>query len=193
MAALVWGTAHTEPSPGVALSNGNLNATVRGLFSALGTVSKNSGKNYFEILIVSVAGASAPVIGVATAAYNPHTILGGDGFGWGVYFPGLTMIHSNAETPFGTLHAVAGDHVSILLDSDAGTISAYVNGGLSGIYTNAALIGASLFPSVSDGSSGVDPVEYQIIAPPTVILPGVGVTPWNGPLGPGAANFFSAL
>ncbi len=180
------------------LSNGNHTAAVAGLNFASVDQSlggHSSGKWFTEVLVVAAVPPAVGVIGVCNSSAVPANILGGDGNGWGYYGGSGTIIHSNAETPYGGTYGV-GDVIGIGVDSDLGNLEFFVNGVSQGIYHDAALIGALVSLAVSDGSSNSsNRITYTLAAgdpsTPFYIAIPPGYQPANGPTGPGAATFFS--
>ncbi len=192
----VWDPLHTDPS--ITISNSGHNAQVQGLYSTVGDIIHNTGKWYYEIKVVSIVAGAAVLIGWATNALNIHTILGADSHGWGVYPAALHMIHSNIETAFGSLAVVAGDVMGVEVDCDAGTVGVYVNDALSGVYSDATMIGLDLRPSVSDASSGAEAIVYEMRAghPSGIAFSypnrAGGYLPWNGAV-PSGGSFLPLL
>ena len=117
----------------ITLSGGNLTATKtdsnahRGVRS---TVTKLSGKWFWEITIGVHGGVGSNTIGVATSAAALTTLVGADAFGWGYLDTGQKETNGTVDT-YGATYT-AGDVIGVALDLDVGTLVFYKNGASQG-------------------------------------------------------------
>lgn len=142
-----WNPADKNAS--ISLAGGNLVATTAaaGEVAVRGTISKSSGKWFWE---VTVTGGSYGVYGVADSAHVLNLAPGEDAAhaGWG-YLSSSGTYHNGAFTAYGASYTT-GDVIGIGLDLDAGSITFYKNGVSQGVaYTG---VSGTLFPMSSMGA-----------------------------------------
>lgn len=172
----------SDKSGFVALSNGNLSATrTSGGNNALvrATLSRSTGKRYFEILCNTGTGASNfTIYGLATASLSLGAYVGSSSESWGLEQTGLTFHNAS-----GTVYAptfTTGSVVGIAVDFGAQKIWFAVNGtwaasgnpatGENPAYSN---VSGELFPAVSLYNSSPQhsctarfhPSDFQYSAP----------------------------
>ena len=178
-----WDPAKT--GTGVVLSGGNLIATLpnSAVGSSLSTVSKSSGKWWFEETIDNTIPTTFPNfgMGIGLIGVNVNANIVGDPNAWSyVAFAGSSYVYHSSFVTFGSYPAT-GDKIGIALDMDNGTIDFYRNGvlmtpshafsGLSGAffasigsilgnqYTITANFGATPISGV--GGTGFPPDGYH--------------------------------
>lgn len=147
-----------------------------------GTVSKNSGKWYFEVTVDTAVVFGT--LGLALATESLATWVGGGNDSWGVG-PDHTY-HSGASTSNPVFSIASGQVVGVAWDADNGHIwfskaNVYVgNSGVSGGAADPAtgfnprytgVVGA-LFPACAPGAGGQMTINATLVyAPPTGFLP----------------------
>ena len=112
----------------------------------------SADKFYWEISVVSLAGAAVLGVGVASSSASlggsASTYIGADSGGIGYYsndgraYRSGAAVGSGAATPF-----LAGDVIGVALDRDANVVRLYRNGVL--VWTISSLPTGTLFPVVS--------------------------------------------
>lgn len=106
------------------LSGGNLTvAFTTSVCSALSTVSKTSGKWYWELLVNTAAGG--PINGIANSSFVTTSWPGGDANSWGYYTSGNKYTNASASA-YGATYAV-GDYIGIAMDMTGGNVVFYKN------------------------------------------------------------------
>lgn len=123
--ATTWNPA--DKNANIALSNGNLTATVGSSAhsGARGTTSKSSGKFYFEV--TWDAGGQCSV-GIANTSASLSTRLGTNANGWAAWSGGSNIWTNNGSAAGMTAMAV-GNTICIAVDLTNGKFWARVNGG----------------------------------------------------------------
>ena len=132
----------------VTLSNGDLTASITG--ATLGvlvraTISKSTGKWYWEVTIGACVTFSPIAGGIAKSTAALTTYLGGDANGWGYYGSNGKKINNATQAAYGLTY-VQNDIIGVALDCDGGTVECFKNGasqgvmysGLSGTFFGAA-------------------------------------------------------
>lgn len=146
-AAITYATlSPTDKSPNISLSGGNLTATsnVAGWKSVKSTISKTSGKWYFE---VQFTNTFQRIIGYGTAATLVSNFAGASADSGGYYSQTGAKYNNGGQTAYGAAF-VAGDVVGVALDIDAGTITMYKNGVSQGVMYS-TLGGGTIFAMLS--------------------------------------------
>lgn len=126
----------SDKASDITLSGGNLTAAVG--FSATArctvrsTVSKTSGKWYWEVTIGNIGGEYATV-GIAKSGAALALYPGEDANGWGYWSTGYKANNAsvNGSLPYGDSFTT-GDVIGVALDLDSGTLKFYKNGASQG-------------------------------------------------------------
>ena len=139
-------------SAGLTLSNGNLQTNTANKF-ALGTISVNSGKWYFENYINSTNGGFAAVYNADTGTYSTTIDDGGNNPSGYAYYSNGQTARNGSFVNYGSAFTTAGDIIGVALDMDNGAIYFSKNGTwqksattseiAAGTTTNAAFTGLS--------------------------------------------------
>jgi hypothetical protein len=164
MPVVTWDSVNK--GSGVTLSNGNLTATIPNLNNTVrATISRNSGKWYWEIKCDSLSNAMIGIVnssaGVGTTYNSVNAMY--------YYYNGNKWNGTNGS--YGASYTT-GDIISVLLDLDNGTIEFWKNGVSQGVaFTNVKSLG-DVFPAVTSGSAssgatltanfGASPFVYEI-------------------------------
>jgi len=124
---------------GVQLSNGNLTVSLGGEF-VKSTISKTSGKHYWELYIDSIQIDVEIGIGAkSSSGVDPTYTVGWTSFG---EHESWKILNGNAQV-YGDLYG-AGDIVGVALDLDSGTIEYFLNGVSQGVaYSNLKVLAPS--------------------------------------------------
>lgn len=145
----------TATGGAITLSNGNLTDTSSGGAGVRGTLGKSSGKWYYEVTVVALAGGVPPLVGIAGA--NNALVDGWTGpsdytyWGWS---GGELVWGANSRNAYGT-SAVAGDVIGIAVDLDNRQMMFYHNGSSMGTaYTSTSLPAGTYYPFVTDPENG---------------------------------------
>lgn len=143
-----------DKASGLTLSNGNLTATSSLGSGVRGTLSKSSGKWYFEMTISALACGYPPVIGIAGASNTLTTGWAGTSeytyWGWSGGSTGELIWLNNSRTTYGVPNAV-GDVIGVAVDLDDRQLTFYHNGVSMGTaYTSSTVSSGTYFPFVSD-------------------------------------------
>lgn len=139
-ATSTWST--TDKDAGVQLSNGNLTTTGSGSYSGVrGTLSKSTGKWYFEMAVVTLGfnvyiGVSNSTSSLTTSSSVGKTVQGKAGY------------TNNNTTFIANAGFVMGDVIGVALDADAKQVSFYVNGVLLQGPINISGITGPYFPVI---------------------------------------------
>lgn len=152
-----------DKNANITLSNGNLTATASGTAhkSARATLSKSSGKWYWEIEIGNPSSLYH-YNGVGTAAMSLSGYVGQDVYGWGCGANGYAY-HNGNYVPIGVTFTT-GDILGIALDIDAGKLwfaknGTWVNSGnpANGTYPvySSGLAGVTLYPATGLFTDGI--------------------------------------
>jgi len=109
------------------LSNGDLTLqpSLGWWAGARTTISKSSGKWYWEFVPNGVAGGGV-TIGAGNTSATLEDYLGIDAGGWSLYGGG-TKIHNNVQTPWYSSVINSWDTIGVLMNMDAWEISVRVN------------------------------------------------------------------
>lgn len=131
-ATFTWNPSATNAS--ITLSNGNLTASITSSSAytiTLGTVSRTTGKWYFEIKADVVGGVPAEYgFGIAPSTQGTSEWLGQSGTNSiGFYADGSKYV---GGPPSSSASFVSGDVISIAYDADTGKVWLAVNGTFSG-------------------------------------------------------------
>jgi len=156
----------SDHSGGVLLSNGDLTATINdnGLSSASNvraTISKSSGKWYWEVLVSSIGISTLRAsTGVANATENLYGVLGSTVNSWG-HEPSFSgdicnalnsiAVINNVYSCFGSNYASASI-LGYALDMGAGTLTMYINGVSQGVIFTG--LTGSIFPAIGNRGNG---------------------------------------
>jgi hypothetical protein len=144
----------------ITLSNGNFTAAGTATNGATrATISRSSGKYYFEVLKESSGGGIGPSIGVGTSSMATNAQIGDSSTSWGLIQDGRKY-HSGI--PASLASAIAnGDVVMIAIDLDAGLLWWGKNGtwfasGDPGAGTGSHYSGVTgtIYPALSPGGTG---------------------------------------
>lgn len=138
----------SDKGSAITLSNGNLTTaqtTAAGLVRA--TIGKISGKWQWQV----TPSTSLNQIGAAKSGAATSNYVGGDSNGYGIYAADGKVYTNN--TPGSVIFTYSsGDVITMLLDMDAGHLSAKKNGG-SAILVQAGIGGALIYPAWGDSGS----------------------------------------
>jgi SPRY domain/F5/8 type C domain len=148
MPVVTWDSVNK--GSGVTLSNGDLTATVPNLSNtARATISKNSGKWYWEIKFDSGSNA---MIGIVNSSAGVGKTM--DNVNAMYYYNSTGSKWNSTGSAYGASYS-AGDIISVLLDLDNGTIEFWKNGVSQGVaFANVRSLG-DVYPAVTSGSSTV--------------------------------------
>lgn len=117
----------SDKDSNVTLSNGNLTvaASVNSVWTSVrSTISKSSGKWYWEL---TLAGTSPVVISpIAKSTAGLNDFLGADANGWGYYSADGKKYTGGLGSVYGATYT-AGAVIGFALDMDAGTLTMYKN------------------------------------------------------------------
>lgn len=146
-----WNPA--DKANNLTLSGGNLVSTVGGLGCARSTISKASGKWYFEVTNTSASGNYA-VIGACDGTTSLATFAGFPPEALGYYFNTGVTFHNNIESPYDSAGASVGQTVGCYFDVGAGSVGFITPRGDKGI----AITGLTgpLFAIIGTGSGATD-------------------------------------
>lgn len=118
---------------GASLSGGNLTLTntIDTLWaSGRSTVSKSSGKWYWEYTLTS--STSFLMSAIANSAAANTNFLGADINGWGYYGPSGKKYNDGVSVAYGATYGT-GTVIGVALDMDAGTVTMYKNNASQGV------------------------------------------------------------
>jgi len=162
-----WNPA--DKGANLTLSGGNLSVTSAGYNSVRATLSKSTGKWYWEVLC-NLTGNGA--VGLATSGLNLNGGIGVTTTSIGWRLPDNAVIYNS--TSLGAYGAfVAGDVIGLAIDADAATIKWYKNGVYFG--STSTSISAPLFPAVAlDVSAGTFTANFGAL--PFIYTPPAGYT-----------------
>ena len=184
----VW-SASDAAANAMTLSNGGLTVTsaIPQVGSVRGTISKSSGKLYFEVK--ANAPSNAVLCGLANGTINVSSYLGGSAYSLGIdgadnYLNGFTNNYTPAYTP------VDGDVFQFAVDLTAGNVWMNVNNAHSWFTGNPATGTAPmatfvpttvgpLFPAVATWSGGSGVWTLQPTAASQKYAPPAGFSPWR--------------
>lgn len=160
----------SDKSANMTLSNGNLTGTNAGAAAWVGTratITKSSGKWYWEITLGQTTNAVGTINGVSTLTRALNSNLNSEVIAY-LTGQGGYKLENGSETS-GQGEAVVTDIVGCAWDADAGTIAIYVNntlkftaGTMTG--TNAALFQAFILNDAITANFGATALAYT---PPT--------------------------
>lgn len=156
----------SDKGASIILSSGNLSVTSSAAGSVRSTVSKISGKWYWESNII-VAGDA--IIGGGTSSATLTSYVGSDIFGWG-YYGATGTVYSSAALVFVGVVFLAGDVIGFALDADAHTLKFYRNNVLQGTAT----VSASPMFAMGGNASGSGQVITNFGATPFTYTPPAG-------------------
>jgi hypothetical protein len=148
MPVVTWDSVNK--GSGVTLSNGNLTATIPNYNNTVrATISRNSGKWYWEIKCDSISYA---MIGIVNSSAGVDRTF--DSSNAIYYYSATGNKYKGTNTVYGSSYTT-GDIISVLLDLDNGTIEFWKNGVSQGIaFTNVKSLG-DVYPAVTSGSNSV--------------------------------------
>ena len=190
----VWSSSDATAN-GMTLTNGGLTVTGGSTFASVrGTVSRSSGKWYFEFIVGSPAASSADFLhGLASAGFIPTGQPGASAYsvglaGWGSEpANGFTI---NYGTGFGGAPLVVGDVLGMAVDFDAGKAWASKNNvfwsssspatGVAPIITFTPATVGPLFPALSLDNT-VGSWTLQSTAAALKYAPPSGFKAWDAP------------
>jgi hypothetical protein len=155
--ATTWNPS--DEDAGVALSGGDLIATVAGAWASVrATLAKTSGKHYFEVTLDTLLYVR---VGVATSATPLNQPIGAETTGWA--YDTFSGQKYNSSTGSYGVACAQGDVVMVAVDIDAGKIWVGKNGtwfdsgdpvaGTNPMYTDAGI--TNVFPATSGYTSAV--------------------------------------
>lgn len=129
------------------LSGGNLSASFSGVSSVKSTISKTSGKWYWEVTATSTTGNM--VIGVAGTSASVSQYTGQNTDSWGYY--GVNKVLNNGTLTNTQPGYSNADVIGVALDATAKTVQFYKNGVAVG--TAVTGLPTTIFASVGAGGS----------------------------------------
>ena len=139
------------------------------------TLSKNTGRRYFEVTVVSQSASGSICIGVADAAHTLAGAIGLDTGGWG-YTSNQYRYNSGGLVSYGATYAT-NDIVGVLVDFTSGSIEFFVNGTSQGVaYTTG--VSGTLFPAASAVTEGAC-VSLNVGDRAFAYTPPTGFVAWN--------------
>lgn len=144
-----WNPA--DKSASVTLSGGNLTASVafNNIGSVRSTVSKSSGKWYWEVTVASISGGDICAVGIAKAG---SVNLGSDANSWAYWSDG-SVFNNNVLATTGTSWLAGSVTIGIAVDVTAGTVAFYLNNVLQ--YTYPSGVTGPVFACLHlDGTNG---------------------------------------
>lgn len=165
MPVVTWDSVNK--GSGVTLSNGNLTAVIPDYNNTVrATMSRNSGKWYWEIRCDSLSNAEIGIVNSTAGVGKTY-----DNINAMYYYSYNGNKWNGTSSPYGTTYTT-GDVISVLLDLDNGTIEFWKNGVSQGVaFTNVKSLG-DVYPAVTSGSSsaggtftanfGANPFIYRI-------------------------------
>lgn len=115
------------------------------------TLSKNSGRRYFEVTVVSQSISGAICIGVADAAHTLGGAVGLGATGWG-YTSNQYRYNNSTLGNYGATYTT-GDIIGVAVDFTAGTLEFFKNGTSQGVAYTSGVTG-TLFPAASATTEG---------------------------------------
>jgi hypothetical protein len=138
----------------MSLSTDDLTATSSLGSGVRGTLSKSSGKWYFEMTISALACGYPPLVGIAGASNSLTTGWNSNSeytyWGWSGGATGELIWLGNSRTTYGVPNAV-GDVIGVAVDLDNRQVTFYHNGTSMGTaYTSSTVSAGTYFPFVSD-------------------------------------------
>ena len=137
----------SDKGAAVTLSNGNLTASA-GSDMVRATISKSSGKWYWEVTFDSLAGLT---LGIATSSATLTSYLGSDANGWSYYSENGNKINNATQEAYGASY-IAGAVIGIALNADDNEITFYKNNVSQGVaYTG---LTGTYFAALGDGTIG---------------------------------------
>jgi len=117
--------------------------------ACMGTISKNTGKWYWEYTIVSTDAAGNTMIGIGESGMATNNYVGFDALGFSYY--GNTLVSGNAvnSNSFTGTYATftSGDVIGVALDLDNGTLEYFKNGVTAGTFFTS--LAGDFFPAAS--------------------------------------------
>ena len=136
---------------GVALAEGNLQATVNGGYAngAYGTMGVRSGKYYWEITPITIVN-SAMMLGIADLDEPITDRQWTDAHAWAYYSGNGNLYNNNSSSSFGSSYS-AGDVIGFAVNMDNGSVTVYKNGSSQGTITG--LSGKTITPYVGTGTN----------------------------------------
>ena len=137
----------SDKGAGVTLSGGNLIATSAGYDSVRSTISKSTGKWYWELLVTSATPDH--LIGVGSSA-APLTAGPGEDTNAYAYFKTGQRYHNATLTAYGASYTT-NDVIGVALDADAGTVVFYKNNVSQGSITLTS-VSTPYFAMFGDGT-----------------------------------------
>ena len=188
----IWDSANKGAH--VALTNGDTTATKNtsnAYHNVFSTTSKSTGKWYFEVSCVAMAGGTAfAIVGLAPVGHatsGASVGSGADGYG---YYAGGNKYNNATLTAFGSSYA-GGVNIGVAVDIDAGKIwfarnntwqasgspSTGANEAFSGIPAGSYKGGCSLYQTAGTA----DQFDSRFNGAQQVYLPPAGFIPWGSP------------
>jgi hypothetical protein len=148
MPVVTWDSVNK--GSGVTLSNGNLTATISNYYSTVrATISRNSGKWYWEIRCDSLSNAEIGIVNSTAGVGKTY-----DNINAMYYYSYNGSKWNGTSSPYGTTYTT-GNVISVLLDLDNGTIEFWKNGVSQGVaFTNVKSLG-EVYPAVTSASGAV--------------------------------------
>lgn len=151
-----------DKNAGVTLSNENLTAqtSATGWKGVRATLSKSSGKWYFELAPVASPGGNYHHVGFAASSSSLSSYPGGDANGWGYHAVDGKKWHNGSSANYGASCGV-GDVIGVAIDLDNGKIwwaknNTWMASGDPAAGTNQAYssVAGTLFPMYSMSGAG---------------------------------------
>lgn len=140
------------------------------------TLSKNSGRRYFEVTPGGREAASGAIcIGVADAAHTLGGAVGLGATGWG-YTSNRYRYNNSTLGNYGATYTT-GDIIGVAVDFTAGTLEFFKNGTSQGVAYTSGVTG-TLFPAASAAAEGVR-VSLNTGDRAFAYTPPTGFVAWN--------------
>lgn len=148
-AAVTYATLNpADKDAGITLSGGDL--TAAGATSVRATISKSSGKWYWEVTQNAITTFGG-LFGIAKSTESLASYVGNGPNGYGYYANTGAKYNSSSPVAYGS-GFTTGDVIGIAWDADAGTIEFYKNNVSQGVaYTG---LSGAFFPAVSGAAAG---------------------------------------
>lgn len=166
-----WDPSYTNSL--LTLSNGNLTATPAANSaggSTYSTLSKSSGKWYWEVQIDPAGYAQQGQIGIATTRDTANYAYPGfTATSWSYYGYDAKKYNNSVGTPYGVTTVGGGALIGVALDADNGKLwfakdGTWMNSGSPSAGTNAAFTGLSgNFYAAVGGNSGGSPHTFPFL------------------------------
>lgn len=150
---VTWNPATSSPS-GLSFSVDNLTVTnVAGAYrAAMGSLARNSGKHYFEVLLSAHNTSPYAMIGLAGSLPPGAGYVGAGSDGYGYYQETGQKYNAGSPASYGAAFT-SGDVIGVGYDASTGQIEFFKNGTSQGVAFTVSS-GTSLFPCFSPYQAG---------------------------------------